>query len=247
MITLVFLFITMHYHFNSNIIQLSQITLYKHYQNFMKITINCSNDEENIWKSDANSDYRNFLSFFKTKRNCSLNHLSFEQVLLSYRALFALNQQEISKVIGDIRPPSFNDKCSLPYTQATILETLRLAGTAPLAFPHSVPCDVTFANYVIPKGAFILPYLDTALRDSKLFKNPDELRPERFLSEDGTRIENFQHLMPFGAGRTILIYISLLTGILIMQTSVLSVISKDHTHLFFSMIFKESFTPESEA
>ncbi|XP_076452542.1 cytochrome P450 2B4-like [Babylonia areolata] len=108
--------------------------------------------------------------------------------------------EEVLSVVGPGRPPTMADKARLPYVEATLLETLRFAGTSPLAFPHSVPCDVSFEGYVIPKGTFVLVYLDTALRDPQVWKDPDTFRPERFLDEEG-RVVRREELIPFGTGK----------------------------------------------
>ncbi|KAL8573334.1 hypothetical protein ACOMHN_032796 [Nucella lapillus] len=108
---------------------------------------------------------------------------------------------QILSVVGPSRPPDLHDKTDLPYVEATIMETLRCAGTSPLAFPHSVSWDVRLENYVIPRGTFVLVYLDTALRDPKVWSpDPDNFRPERFLDEEG-RLVRREELIPFGAGK----------------------------------------------
>ena len=39
-------------------------------------------------------------------------------------------------------------------------------------------------------------------RDEKIWVSPYTFRPERFLSEDGTRVINKDKIIPFGYGRT---------------------------------------------
>lgn len=45
-------------------------------------------------------------------------------------------QTEIDEVLGSHRAPSYTDKGSLPFTEATIMEVQRLTTVVPLAIPH---------------------------------------------------------------------------------------------------------------
>lgn len=44
--------------------------------------------------------------------------------------------EEIERVIGADRAPSFTDKAQMPYTEATIMEVQRLSMVVPLSIPH---------------------------------------------------------------------------------------------------------------
>lgn len=46
-------------------------------------------------------------------------------------------QEEIDTVIGRERLPTIEDMPNLPYTETTILETLRMSSIVPLATTHS--------------------------------------------------------------------------------------------------------------
>ena len=118
--------------------------------------------------------------------------------------------REVLTVVGKERQPSIEDKPEMPYLEATIMETLRFSGTSPLAFPHSVSRNVHFAGYVIPRGAFVLPFLVTALRDSDVWEKADEFRPERFLNPAGKLVQ-YEQLIPFGAGMYTFSFVDFLT------------------------------------
>ena len=57
--------------------------------------------------------------------------------------------QEIDDVIGRDRLPSLDDKGTLPYTEATLLELLRYGSVVPLGVPHAVLTDTSLSEYPI--------------------------------------------------------------------------------------------------
>lgn len=65
-------------------------------------------------------------------------------------------QEELSRVVGS-RQVCVEDRKSLPYTDAVIHETQRLANIVPMAIPHSTSRDVTLQNYFIKKVSHISP------------------------------------------------------------------------------------------
>ncbi|ODM59408.1 Methyl farnesoate epoxidase, partial [Orchesella cincta] len=93
-------------------------------------------------------------------------------------------QQEIDRVVGS-RPISLSDKPLLPYTEAVLMETLRLSSITPLGVPHQMLADTVFHGFFLPKGATVLASQFGIHHDSKIWGNDvNEFRPERFLSED---------------------------------------------------------------
>jgi cytochrome P450 len=65
-------------------------------------------------------------------------------------------QEEIERVIGPYKLPTFNDRERLPYIDAVVKETLRWHPVAPLAIPHAATEDDIYEGYFIPKGSLIL-------------------------------------------------------------------------------------------
>ncbi|KAK3593222.1 hypothetical protein CHS0354_002756 [Potamilus streckersoni] len=111
---------------------------------------------------------------------------------------------ELQTVLGLERSPSFDDRTNLPYGEATIMETLRIADVAPLAVPHATTRDVYFQGFRIPKESSILINLDSIFHDRDIFKDPGEFRPERFLDSSGQVIKP-EEFIPFSCGRRICI------------------------------------------
>ena len=103
---------------------------------------------------------------------------------------------EIFDVIGLERPPTMRDKPNLPYTEACVLETQRMA----LGVPHANTEDIIFRGYHIPKGTTIMSNLYSVHRNPSVWDKPYEFNPERFLDEDGT-VHRREQIIPFSMGR----------------------------------------------
>jgi cytochrome P450 len=108
--------------------------------------------------------------------------------------------QEIRDVIGTSRTPTMADRPKMTYLEAFIMEVLRFADIAPMSVPHATADDVTLRGYVIPKDAMIIPFLDSVLQDPDVWGDPENFRPERFISPDG-KLTKPHEFIPFSTGR----------------------------------------------
>ncbi len=108
-------------------------------------------------------------------------------------------RNEIHNTIGHHRLPSMTDKISLPYTEACVMETQRLADVVPLGVPHTTIEDIVFRGYDIPKGTTVMSNLYSVHRDTRVWKDPYTFNPERFLDEDG-KVHRIEQLIPFSMG-----------------------------------------------
>jgi cytochrome P450 len=88
----------------------------------------------------------------------------------------------------------------MPYTNAVLLESMRVGSLVYLGVPHHALEDVKIGPYTIPKGATVLGSLYHAMHDPKLFKNPDLFDPTRHLDDSGNFVHN-DHVIPFGLGK----------------------------------------------
>ncbi|KAG7261806.1 hypothetical protein CRUP_037412, partial [Coryphaenoides rupestris] len=108
-------------------------------------------------------------------------------------------QEELSRVIGS-RQVSVQDRKNLPYTDAVIHETQRLADIVPMAIPHITSQDVNFQGFFIRKGTPVIPLLTSVLHDETEWENPLAFNPSHFLDEEG-KFVNRDAFMVFSAGR----------------------------------------------
>ncbi|XP_072947790.1 farnesoate epoxidase-like isoform X2 [Epargyreus clarus] len=108
-------------------------------------------------------------------------------------------RMEIDAEIGHSRLPALSDRSRMVYTEAVILEALRISSVAAVGIPHMALEDAPLGNYVIPKGTLILLSLYD-LHNGSHWKDPAAFLPERFLTKDGNLIQD-DWLMPFGSGK----------------------------------------------
>lgn len=65
-------------------------------------------------------------------------------------------QEEIDRVVGSGRMPSWEDEQNLPYVRALVKETLRWRPVNKFGMPHYTSEDDWYEGYFIPKGSVIM-------------------------------------------------------------------------------------------
>ncbi|KAG6843426.1 hypothetical protein H0H87_004685, partial [Tephrocybe sp. NHM501043] len=113
-------------------------------------------------------------------------------------------QEEIDRVVGWSRLPTFEDEDSLPYITAITKEALRWQNVTPIAVPHLLHADDEYNGYRLPKGSIVIPNAWAMLHDEKVYPNPFNFNPDRFM-KDGKLDPNARDPMhaAFGFGRRI--------------------------------------------
>ncbi|PPQ63628.1 hypothetical protein CVT24_004381 [Panaeolus cyanescens] len=119
-----------------------------------------------------------------------------------YPEVQAKAQEEIDRVVGRTRLPNFEDRQSLPYTDALYRELLRWRPPINLGVPHIATDNDVYRGYYIPKGSSIIPNIWSMTRDETRYPDPETLKPERYLNPDGT-LNDDDLILTFGFGRRV--------------------------------------------
>ncbi|KAI1486331.1 putative O-methylsterigmatocystin oxidoreductase [Biscogniauxia mediterranea] len=90
--------------------------------------------------------------------------------------------EELMRVVGPDRTPTYEDIQDLPYIRACIKEVLRMHPTPFWGIKHYADADVTYKNYVIPKGTVLLANTSYIHYDPTRYDDPFAFRPERYLN-----------------------------------------------------------------
>nr|BAV93939.1 cytochrome P450 3200C1 [Chamberlinius hualienensis] len=109
-------------------------------------------------------------------------------------------QNEIDRVIGHERQPSYDDRMQMIYTEATILEIFRKSCVVPLSIPHRCRKTITIGGHVIPQDVMVIPNIWAIHHDPRLWGDPHTFRPERFIDR-GRRIILSEYILPFSLGK----------------------------------------------
>lgn len=113
-------------------------------------------------------------------------------------------QAEIDNAVGQARHPELTDRENMPFVRACILECLRYQSHLPLTAAHYNTEKVDIFGYTIPPKTIIFGNLFACHHDEKLWEEPWEYKPERFLTQDGQLIprthQNMRNLIAFGVG-----------------------------------------------
>lgn len=114
-------------------------------------------------------------------------------------------RDEVDAHVSKERHVEESDLSKLVYLEAVVKETLRLYPAAPVLGLRSAleDCTLSPGGYHVPKGTRLMVNIWKIQRDEKLWPEPHEFRPERFLTRHkdvDMKGHNFE-LMPFGSGR----------------------------------------------
>ncbi|KAJ3561433.1 hypothetical protein NP233_g10196 [Leucocoprinus birnbaumii] len=112
-------------------------------------------------------------------------------------------QAELDSVL-DGRLPEFDDRPSLPYINAIVKENMRWQLVLPLALYHMATEDDEYDGYYVPKGTLIAGNAWSILHDPKIYRDPEDFNPERYLKPDGQLNREVRDpTSAFGFGRRI--------------------------------------------
>ncbi|GAA6017347.1 hypothetical protein JCM10207_005602 [Rhodosporidiobolus poonsookiae] len=136
---------------------------------------------------------------------------TFVLTMTAYPEIQRKAQEELDRVIGRARLPSFADQPDLPYCQAVTRELLRWRTVIAGGLAHASTEDDWYNGYFIPKGTIVLANHWAIHLDPELYPDPETFNPERFLDRDpstgtltlkGTKYSDAGH-HAYGFGRRI--------------------------------------------
>ncbi|KAL9255383.1 Flavonoid-6-hydroxylase-like protein [Drosera capensis] len=131
-------------------------------------------------------------------------------LLLNNPRVLKKAQDELAEHVGRDRQVNDSDTKNLVYLQAIIKETMRLYPAAPILVPRESVTDCIVAGYHVPARTRLMINLWKLQNDPKVWPNPSEFQPERFLTSHqhvDVKGQNFE-LLPFGSGKRICIGIN---------------------------------------
>lgn len=89
----------------------------------------------------------------------------------------------------------------MPYTEAVIRESMRFETPLPNGIPHFTLQDTTLGGYNIPAFSVVLLNHHAMHHDKALWDDPENFRPERFISKENKIDLKKDITLPFGAGK----------------------------------------------
>uniref|UniRef100_A0A8R1Y5Q6 Cytochrome P450 n=1 Tax=Pristionchus pacificus TaxID=54126 RepID=A0A8R1Y5Q6_PRIPA len=154
---------------------------------------------------------------------------------LRWAVLYLAKHQSVqSRIRDEIRllcpsgSASMGDRIRLPFTSATIHEIQRTANMIPQNIAKRTLRNVEISGVFIPEDTLVQTQFYNVHKYG--FENPEEFRPERFLSEDGNSIDKqtLDYLAPFGMGKRVCAGESLARCELFMLVT--SLVTNFHVH-----------------
>ncbi|CAO3644755.1 unnamed protein product [Cunninghamella blakesleeana] len=84
------------------------------------------------------------------------------------------------------RLPTFEERDQVSYIVAVQRESLRYRPIVPMGLPHVATKDIVVRDYLIPKGAVLVPSMVAMHYNPEVYENPNTFNPDRFLKYSRT-------------------------------------------------------------
>ncbi|XP_007947150.1 cytochrome P450 1A2 [Orycteropus afer afer] len=200
--------------FNQRFVQFLQKTVQEHYKDFDKNSVQditsalFKHSEEGSRASGGLIPQKNIINLVNDIFGAGFDTIT---TAISWSIMYLVTkpgiqkkiQKELDTMIGRDRRPRLSDRPQLPYMEAFILEIFRHSSFVPFTIPHSTTKDTTLNGFYIPKGRCVFVNQWQVNHDEKLWEDPFEFQPERFLTAKGSTINKVlsEKVMLFGMGK----------------------------------------------
>ncbi|GMN50263.1 hypothetical protein TIFTF001_019424 [Ficus carica] len=123
-------------------------------------------------------------------------------LLLNNPSVMKAAQEEMDTLVGRDRWVQESDLNDLKFLQAIVKESLRLYPPGPI-LPREASEDGCIGSHHVPKGTRLIINLWKMHRDPRVWDDPCEFRPERFMTTNAHMDFKGQHFeyIPFSSGR----------------------------------------------
>ncbi|KAF1996676.1 cytochrome P450 [Amniculicola lignicola CBS 123094] len=90
--------------------------------------------------------------------------------------------EELDRIVGSRRSPTFADEKDLPFIRAIVKETMRVRPVTNIGTPHYTTAPIMYKNMYIPANSIVAIQQYAIHYDPALFPSPDTFNPSRYLS-----------------------------------------------------------------
>jgi cytochrome P450 len=151
--------------------------------NLLQQTITNNANDPNLAPEDEEAIKWTAVSLYAAGSDSTVAILtSFILAMVMFPEVQRRAQEEIDRVVGSDRLPGFEDRKKLPYIDGIVKEAWRWNPVGPMGLTHKSEEDIIYGDYIIPKGAYLLPSLWWFLHDPKDYSDPHVYKPERYLA-----------------------------------------------------------------
>ncbi|GMS92824.1 hypothetical protein PENTCL1PPCAC_14999, partial [Pristionchus entomophagus] len=133
--------------------------------------------------------------FFMAGQETTTTTLRWAMIIMAkYPEIQEKLRQEILAVVGKERLPTMGDQLKMPFARACALELQRFANVLGTNVQRTTVNDVTIQGQTIPAGTWVNADIHYLMANDPVFENPDQFRPERYLTEDQENLRKVSRL-----------------------------------------------------
>ncbi|XP_071944064.1 cytochrome P450 2U1-like [Antedon mediterranea] len=168
---------------------------------FLKAKSELENEGENTDAFDDESAKQIVAELFIAGTETTATSLKWAILYLAlYPEIQTKVHEEIISACGGNKPPTYKDQTKLVYSEAVMMEVIRIRPVVPLGVAHAVLQDTYYEGHFIPKGTPVIPNFWAVMHDQTTWHEPEKFKPERFIDENCDVIK-IEELIPFSVGR----------------------------------------------